>query len=273
MLWLDSDYNQRTRPDQVKLSDELTRQAKQRSIELGIKDLNTLRYGDAMFVGIDGVYSAEIKKAGEFIGDTNHCVQQMKKQLPEANFHHLFIYGEAEESPDGKSYELSLKDEHLDWERHPDSQISRSYKRRYYNVNWKGQRKILWRFRNLGIQVVEACNLEQLAFEMCNWYECGTTVGTTFSRLETEKFILSEQDSSKRDLMLSLMGLQKAGIGEEVADAIASQCFSIYKLIGWLIENPEFVASWPLRSSLLPGARKRTIGPAAVVKLRNALGL
>lgn len=277
-FFLDADYNQRSRPDEIKLSDTLGREARRREIPLEIKDLNSQGYGDCMFVGLDGVYSAEIKKAGEYIGDVDHCIKQLKGQIPNADFANVFIYGEMESSPDGKSYSLDFRQEHLDWERHPDSQISRSYRRRYHNVNWQAQRKILWRFRQEGIQVIETRNLEELAFEMCNWYECANTVGTTFTRLIPEKFNIRESDKQRADFMLTLMGIQGAGIGEEIADAIASWMevnvpLTLAELINALPQVGDTLTSQPLRSSLLPGARKRTIGPAAVVKLKKALGV
>lgn len=285
-FFLDADYSQKSRPDEVKLSDELTYECKKRGVDFVVKDLNTLGYGDCMFVGLDGVYSAEIKKAGEFVGDTEHCVQQIKKQLPNANYTNLFIYGEAYPSPDGKSYEYNFKSEKLYWERHPDAQAERIYRRRYYNVNWQGQRKILWRMRQEGINVVECRNLTELAFELCTWYEAATTVGTTFSRLEVEKFQLNERDTVRRDFMLTLMGIQNAGVGPETADAITSWLermgcpLNMYSLILAQAEGAQHIygnwselSSQPLSSSLLPGARKRTVGPAVVTKLRKAFGL
>lgn len=278
MFKLDADYSQKSRPDEIKLSDTVTREFKKRSIPFNIEDLNTQGYGDCMFVGLDGVYSAEIKKAGEFLGDADHCIKQLKKQIPNANYTYLFIYGEASQSPDGKSYSYDSRSETIIWERHPDAEVNQKVRRRYHNVNWQGQRKILWRFRLEGIEVVETPSLETLAFELANWYECGTTVGTTFSRLIPDKFEVREKDKERADFMLSLMGIQNAGIGEEVADALANKFCSISELVNYLqndgeIETGHEISFLPLRSSLLPGARKRTIGPAKVAQLRKALGI
>jgi hypothetical protein len=218
-------------------------------------------------MGLDGIYSVEIKEQGEYIGDVDHLIAQIKAQAPAADFMYVFIYGEQEQAADGNSLSMKWEKDVTTWESGPDSGLQRSYRRRHHKVNWKAQRKILWRIRQEGIQVVECRTLGEMAQELCNFYEVATIVGTTFTRFTPEKFFIKEADKPRRDFMLTLMGIQGAGVGEEVADAIATQCSSIMKLIGWLAEDDGYVATWPLRSG------KRTIGPAAVTKLKTALGL
>lgn len=270
-LFLDRDY--------TALSIILKRQCEARSIGFEMKELNPQGYGDAVVYGLDGIYSAEIKGAGEFIGDVDHCIAQLKAQMASCDFMHLFIYGEQEAAEDGNSYSLKLQaGEKVEWESRGDSGIIRRYVRRHHRVNHDAQRKILWRCRAEGIQVVECRDLEELAYEMCLWHETATTIGTTFTRLTPQKFFIREEDKPRRDFMLTLMGIQGAGVGEELADAICSWMSNpeedgglnedpcLHSLIVWL-EEDETLAKWPLRSG------KRTVGPSAVKRLKTALGV
>lgn len=235
------------------------------------KELNSQGYGDALVYGLDGIYSAEIKGEGEYVGDTDHLIAQTKAQMQNADFMYLFKYGERSMAPDGNSYSLKLEREDETWNRHPDSGVVRRYRRRHHRVNYHAQRKILWRFRNGGIHVVECRDLAELAYELCLWHETATTVGTTFTRLNVEKFRVKAESAEKEAFMKTLMGIQGAGIGEEVADAIASHmeafapALTLQSLICGFDER--MLASQPLRSG------KRTIGPAAVQKLKTALGV
>jgi hypothetical protein len=255
----------------------LEREARRRKIPLEVKNLNDKGWGDLVIMGLDGIYSVEIKQAGEYIGDVDHLITQLKAQVPNADFTYVFIYGEQEQAADGYSLSLAWERDQTTWEKGTDSGVARHYKRHYHRVNHLAQRKILWRIRQEGIQVVECRTLYELAYELCNFYEVATTVGTTFTRLTPEKFFIKEEDRPRRNFMLTLMGIQGAGVGEELADAITAgleyeDCpLTIAGLLQFTNEEPDrweqAVAMWKLRSG------KRTIGPAAVQKLKTALGL
>lgn len=270
MLVLDNDY--------VSLYPALRDLTARMKIDFSRNELNAKGYGDVLVYGLDGLYGGEIKAQGEMLGDIDHMIAQVKSQMAATDFMHLFLYGETTMAPDGNSYSLKIEREDETWNNHPDSGMVRRYRRRHHRVNYQAQRKILWRFRNEGIHVVECRDLTELAYELCLWHETATTVGTTFTRLNVEKFRIGPYTEEKTNFMLSIMGLMpRWGGAEEVAEAVATwmegrESLTIDGLIGAL-EHDDTLAAQPLRNSLKDGARKRTIGPAAVEKLRKALGL
>lgn len=243
-------------------------------IEFSVEDLNGRGWGDIVVFGIDGVYSAEIKEWGEHLGNVDHLIEQTKKQVVNADFAYVFFYGEQMAAEDG-TYSMKLQGDESVKRRNPGTGLleevayKRIYRRRRYNQNYQGHRKILWRFRKEGIHVVECRDLTELANELCWLEQTATTVGTTFSKLNPQKFRIAETDEPRRSFMLTLMGIQGAGIGEELADAIASFTTSLW----WLAREMESeeacreLAAIPLRNG------KRRVGEAAVKKLRKALGV
>jgi hypothetical protein len=153
-------------------------------------------------------------------------------------------------------------------DQHPDSAIERRIKRRYFRMNYLGYRTKLARFyADYGVEVFEVPSLEALVSQLIALYNVANSEGSTFTRLIPEKIYVKELNTERRNFMLTLMGIQGAGVGEEVADAVAGQVSNFAKLWALLMDEPEFVASWPLRNG------KRRIGPATVEKLRKALGL
>lgn len=281
MITLDRDY--------LALKPHLEAECARRKLDFAFEELNPSGFGDLMFVGWNGIHNVEIKQAGELLSDIDHLINQIRNQSAVSDNLWLFVYGEME-SADGGLSTYSLRPitsiarkngSGIEYE------FQRTYKRRHHRVNYAGMRKILWRFREVGVQVIEVRDLQELAFELCLLYESAQEEGSTFTRLIVEKIRISEQNPERAAFMKTLMGIQGAGIGEEVADAIADWFteqqllpWSIRKLIEYLYQcgqqgvEDKFttLAAQPLRSSLREGGRKRTIGAKAVEKLKTALG-
>jgi hypothetical protein len=265
----------------------LQKRAQGMGIDVDVKDLNGKGWGDLVVFGLDGIYQVEIKEAGEYIGDVDHLISQIKSQAPNADYTYIFIYGEQMPAEDGNSYSLQWVNQRVLYERGPDSSIERGYRRRHHRVPHSGQRKILWRMRQEGIQVIECRDLEELAYELCIFHDTATTIGTTFTRLVPEKFNIQPYPPEKANFMLSIMGLMpKWGGAEEVAEAVAEwvtavnprhridQQLTIRRLMDLLeLECDYPLEQQPLRNSLKEGARKRTIGPSVVRNLMKVLGI
>lgn len=264
MLLLDDDY--------LSLYHTLKGLTERMKIDFQRKDLNKQGFGDVVVYGLDGIYSGEIKQAGEYLGDIDHLIAQTKAQMAAADFMFVFIYGETTMAPDGNSYSLKIEREDETWNNHPDSGMVRRYRRRHHRVKYQAQRKILWRFRNEGIHVIECRDLSELAYELCLWHETATTVGTVFTRLNVEKFRVKAESAEKEAFMKTLMGIQGAGIGEEVAEALTNHFSSVAEIVNYFNNDGERETGGQIETALLRSG-KRTIGPAAVAKLKTALGL
>ncbi len=259
--------------DYLALRPYLEAECARRGVGFAFEELNPGGWGDAMFVGYSGIHNIEIKQAGEFIADIDHCIEQVKAQSGQSDFMWLFVYGEMEPAEDGNSYSFTEKHRLKTFESGATAGITKFTHRRHHRINYQGARKVLWRFREVGVQVIEVRDLAELAFELVTLYECSQNEGSTFSRLIVEKIRISETDPARAAFMKTLMGIQGAGIGEEVADAIADGMarrefyWNLSELMAALRTADSMMDKWPLRSG------KRTIGPAAVVKLRTALGM
>ena len=263
-LFVDDDYTW--------LSLMLRPECERRNIPLETSDLNSRGWGDTLFITDTGTYSGEIKSGGELLGGMDHCEAQLQKQLESADRCFLAVYGCVEAAPDGNTYALEQTGERLLYSQDKDTGISRNYRRRYYRTNYLGYRTWLARLVSLGVDVYELPSREALATQLVALYHTLTTEGSTLRRVIVEKPRVSEQDPAKARFMRQLMGLE-AGIGEELAEAITSmlvkyeQKLDIANLIVLLDDIDANIASAPLRNG------KRTVGPAAVQKLKEALGL
>ena len=263
-------------PDYTALAILWRQEATRRGQPHEVKELNSLDWGDWMAVGIDGIYSAEIKEWGEATGNLDHLINQIKKQMPNCDQCYLFMYGEGEQAEDGNSYTLKLKKAEplINRSTGVEYAYQKTYTRFHHRVNYTARQKILWRFRQEGIHVVEVPNLQELAVELCNLYEVATTLGTTFTRLVPDKYVVKGEDAKRVAFMKTLMGIQGAGIGEEIADAIAScmegngSPLTLKELIFRMSRETGIMAfvEQPLRSG------KRKIGVSAMMKLDKALG-
>ena len=266
-LFIDDDY--------AWLSLMLRPECERRGIPLETSDLNTRGFGDVLFITDHGTYSGEVKGAGEILGGLNHCEAQLQKQMLNADRCFLAVYGKTEPAPDGDSYALDTRETRIHYTHGQDSGISRTYKVHGYRTNYLGYRTWLARLMSLGVDVYEVPSREALATQLIALYHTLTTEGDTLRRLIVEKpRLVGDYPPEKARFMRTLMGIDGAGIGEELADAIAE--WQITRgdkptLMSFLLEEGDWasgsLAAQPLRSG------KRTVGPAAVKRLREALGL
>lgn len=265
-LFLDDDYGN--------IGLLLRPECERRNIPFDMSDLNARGWGDTLYITNYGTYSGEIKGAGELLGGMDHCEAQLQKQLASADRCFLAVYGKVEPAGDGNSMALDAGHEHVVFHSGPDLGTTRNYKKRHYRVNYLGYRTWLARLVSLGVDVYEVPSREALATQLIALYHTLTTEGSTLRRVIVEKPRVSEQDPTKARFMRQLMGLE-AGIGEELAEAIAgwhATCPVDEKGISaliWMLNDTDItpLATWPLRSG------KRTVGPVAVQRLREALGL
>lgn len=289
LLTLDDDYDRRDRPDQETLGDMLRQSCGRYSYPFECRDLNTAGFGDIMWIaGSNGCYSGEIKKAAEVVGGIDKLEDQLSRQIPNCDHPFVLIYGGLIlPAPDGNTYVYSQDgNSRVLRDNHPNAIIDVHYKRRYFNQNYLGLRAKFTRFyTEFGIEVYELPTMAALTEQIIALYRVSNTEGRTFDRLIPEKFYVDEATQARRDFMLTLMGIQGAGIGEEVADAIASwmeatvkhtSLASFFYLFDIGQGNGDLrpsLAAQPLRGSLKEGARKRTIGPAKVAQIMKAVGL
>ena len=264
-LFIDDDYTW--------LSLMLRPECERRNIPLETSDLNSRGWGDVLFITDTGTYSGEVKGAGEILGGMDHCEAQLQKQLANADRCFLAVYGKVEPVyDDGSCYALEhATNERIHYEHGPDSGISRTYKRRHFRTNYLGYRTWLARLVSLGVDVYEVPSKEALATQLVGMYNVLTTEGSTLRRIIVEKPRVAEQDPAKARLMRQLMGLE-AGIGEELAEAIAGLFVNLGDLMNYLqndgeIEKGGMIANTHMRSG------KRRVGDAAVKRLKDALGL
>lgn len=214
MLSLDRDY--------IQLKSILETECRRRRIEFDFCELNPKGWADAMWVGCDGIYQAEIKGTGEILGDADHLIAQLKAQVPNADQSYLFVYGEMEEAEDGNSYSLSHEKDFKSWERGQDSGLVRHFRRRHHRTNFIGQRKILWRIRQEGIHVIECKTLKSLALELVNLYDVSQNVGTVFSRILKFREKIKPDDQRVVSVMSAL-----PGCGEEIGRALVGRFGSV----------------------------------------------
>ena len=146
------------------------------------------------------------------------------------------------------------------------------YERRFYRQSWKGYKSWLSRIQEMGIGYIDTLTMDETAEALVTLHDNAQKADTdhdTFRRLIKEKFSINAMDPEERLFKERVMGL-KANIGEEIADALwAGGYRSLFDLIASTEDEGMManLAALPLRSG------KRSIGPAAVKRLREALGL
>lgn len=150
-------------------------------------------------------------------------------------------------------------------------------KRDGWYQNYRGLQKFLHRCQQWGIEVFQVPNQECLANLIVDLYwdsQVPFEEHKTFQRVVREKLVMMgdyRKEPRKLRLMKQLMGLE-AGIGEEIAEAIARVSQNLEEVF-YFLRQPEGSRMWiDLRTVKLRN-EKRTVGPAAVQRLREAIGI
>ena len=270
-LFIDDDY--------AWLSLMLRPECERRNIPLETSDLNTRGFGDVLYVTDAGTYSGEIKGAAEILGNISHCEAQLQKQMANADKCFLAVYGYTGATEDGNSTAWQFKQSRLVYEHGNERGYANTSASHYFRTNYLGYRTFLARLVSMGVDVYEVPSREALATQLVALYHTLTTEGDTLRRVIVEKPRVQEQDPAKARFMRQLMGLE-AGIGEELAEAVAGWMARVERpltinALSYRLdpdddifgEHAADLSTQPLRSG------KRTVGPAAVQRLKDALGL
>jgi hypothetical protein len=213
------------------------------------------------------------KQSGEFIGAIDAAESQLLAEMGGVDYLGLLIEGFWSAAPDGSCYTWEWKEDRVYRDAEPWSYGALGYTRHHFRQSFKGVHQKLARLQDLGVMIIPTADMFSTATALVALYnesQKPDSMSTTFKRLIKEKHMVAEVDGPKRTLALQLMGAVP-GIGEEIALAISDHCGTLFDVMSYLID-PDYgdghvdLAKVPLRTG------KRTVGPAAVKKLRSALG-
>lgn len=142
-----------------------------------------------------------------------------------------------------------------------------TYKQRHYNTPWKAVKAWEMRLSQLGVAIFPTVDVYDTASQLVALHDLVMKSGEhkTLNRLIKQNYVVSALDRTERDLALSLMGLQGARIGEELALSLAQYYNSITEIIR-LWDGGGSIAEVPLRNG------SRRVGHAAENNLKAALG-
>lgn len=225
-------------------------------------NLNDQGKADLWWMGYGGrEVQLELKQAGELLGSIDGVEEQLGREMQGATYTGLAVRGIITPTAEGwcQTWQRSANNPNI------------IFKDREYRTSYKGYRAWLDRLQALGVTVVEVPTLEALVLAVAAMYEQSLKAEEehkTFARLIPERYWVNEIDQRKREFALTLMGVRGARVGEEIALALADRFPSVATLVNTLEAGADAeVAKLPLRHA------KRTIGPAAVSRLRGALGI
>ena len=265
-LFIDDDY--------AWLSLMLRPECERRNIPLETSDLNTRGFGDVLYVTDAGTYSGEIKGAAEILGNISHCEAQLQKQMANADKCFLAVYGYTGATEDGNSTAWQFKQSRLVYEHGNERGYANTSASHYFRTNYLGYRTFLARLVSMGVDVYEVPSREALATQLVALYHTLTTEGDTLRRVIVEKPNVVATEPAKVQFLRSVMGLDGARFGEEFATALWDGGYtSIAELVHALsFDNAYEKPLSHMQDLPLPKSNKR-LGPAAVKRLREALGL
>lgn len=229
---------------------------------------------DYGFYAADGSYiGISRKQAGEFIAGMDACEAQLLDELGGCDYMALIIEGRFKASPHGGCYTYQYGREVLR-DRGDAAYGTTETVRRHYRVDYKHVREQLARYWLMGIEILETEDVEDTALAITSLYrECQKSISPTFKRLIPERYRLDEKDADRKRFVLQVMQSVPGG-GEELGHALYDagfrtltqliRCFDQYEVVPFM--DWQAIAKLPLRSG------KRTIGQAAVKRIRDALG-
>lgn len=224
----------------------------------------------------DGSYmGVSRKQCGEFVAGIDACEAQLMDEMDGCHYMALLIEGRMGPAPDGGTYAYSYGKEVIR-EREGVGYGTTETVRRHYRQPYKGVRQKLARFWDLGIHVIESHDIEDTAaclVALHNELQKPEAALTTFKRLIPEKYRLDEADADRKRFCLQLMQSVPGG-GEELGHALYDAGFRTLHQLVRCFDPWETVPlmDWQAISALPLRSGKRSVGKAAVERIRKALG-
>ncbi len=219
---------------------------------------------DYVFLNYEGKFvGVSRKQGGEWLGTIDSTEAQLLEEMGNVDYMALLIEGwfapATDDSGGSYSWAPSLKSPTI------------AYQNRHYPQSHKGMRMKLASLHDKGILILQTANELDTAITLIALYEeeqKPLAERTTFNRLTKEHYWIQEANLAKKDFALSLMGIRNARVGEEIALALADRFDTIAQLVNTLEAGADAeIAKLPLRHA------RRTVGPAAVSRLKGALGI
>ena len=229
--------------------------------------INTQDFPDFHWTGIDGTYGLENKQWSEILGKLDHLEEQLGRQYGMVDHPGLVLRGTY--TPLDETH-CQTYDKTGEW----------MTGTRSYFQNPRGLQKFLHRIQQWGIKFYRVADNHELANLVVDLYRDSQIPfedHKTFNQVIVEKKVVMgdyKREPAKLRLIKQLMGLE-AGIGEEMAEAIA-RWTGEEKIPPTLHSIASNVSGIDMRLSLESVALrsgKRTVGPAAVARLKEALGV
>ena len=236
----------------------------EQSVELARERLNDFGLADLAWQDAESKWHTyERKQITELLGSLDSVEEQLGRQLRASKAAHygLLIQGIALPHAEGIAC--------YQW-----SKTGVAYLSRVVRQSYAGWRAWLNQLEEMGVAVWELPSLEALAAHIVALYNNSLKADHTTLRqhVKPRPFLLQPQQH-----VLTLMGVEQAGIGEELAQALVGREVDVETgeitwsgkfTTPWEVFNaePKDIASAPLRSG------KRTVGPAAASRLLEAIG-
>lgn len=242
------------------------------SVDVNVASINqtagsTVIYPDFVVFGGNKLVGINRKTWGEVLSSIDKVEEQLQRELA-GPVEQLALLIEGQATPDGQqgawAYNLGWGELKL-WR--GDSVGSIPFRRQHYQANYKGIMNWLTRLEWMGIQVIYSAGLYDSACRMVAMHDLvmKNEDSKTLNRLIKAQFSVLSLDPQEKAMALSLMGLQQAGVGEELGLTIASAFGSITELIRYW-DDGGVICDLMLRNGT------RRVGNAAEAKLQRALG-
>lgn len=228
-------------------------------------------YPDYVVVGGDKLVGINRKQVGEWLSSSDKVIEQLQRELA-GPCEHLVLLIEGVMKPIGHTAMMSYS---FEWSRAKafnDTHGTMPFTQRVYAVNPKHVQNEQTRLEFLGVQVVHTYSLSDSASKLIALHDMiiKGEPNNVLNRLIKSDVAVNALDPIERKLATDLIGIQGAGIGEEVGLTIARLGF---KTIGDLFrfwDGNEQLCDTMVREKT--GVRPRRIGVAAEKKLQGALG-
>lgn len=230
--------------------------------------LNDAGYGDFMWVNHAGeIVTKEGKQAGELLASIDAVEEQLMRQInrQQATHYGLIIRGVATPHRDGIAVGRWVQNK---------GGTPMLVESRVFRQSYKGYRAWLHRLGQMGVEVTEVPSTEAMVTTLAAMYlnDQEAEHRTLNRHIAIKPFALNPQPA-----VLSLMSLQGAEIGEEIATALIGLITD--PTTGEVLFKGRYNSLWEvfhadpqeLEAAVLRSGKRR-VGPAAVRRLFAAIG-